>query len=164
MNRHFLPVKLILTFTALVLLGFSFNTIIRPKTVTNGPPDPKIEKLKLQPGFNAEHLYSPSENSQGSWVAMTFDDKGRMITCDQYGFLYRLEIPAIGSADKPKVEKLIVGPPTNDTSQSKVGMGYAQGLLWAFNSLYVMVNHNSNKDFEKGSGLYRLQDTDGDEA
>jgi putative heme-binding domain-containing protein len=42
-------------------------------------------------------------------------------------------------------------------------MGYAQGLLYAFNSLYVMVNHNSNKDFDKNTGLYRLQDTDGDD-
>jgi putative heme-binding domain-containing protein len=35
--------------------------------------------------------------------------------------------------------------------------------LYAFNSLYVMVNHRANEDFQKGSGLYRLQDTDGDD-
>ena len=28
--------------------------------------DPKIDKLKLQPGFKAEHLYCPSENEMGS--------------------------------------------------------------------------------------------------
>ena len=33
--------------------------------------DPKVEKLKLQPNFKAEHLYSPSESKNGSWVAMT---------------------------------------------------------------------------------------------
>jgi hypothetical protein len=54
-----------------------------------------------------------------------------------------------------------------DTTQ-KVGMGYAQGLLYAFNSLYVMVNsrgtaERENKEFDKLSGLYRLQDTDGDD-
>jgi putative heme-binding domain-containing protein len=163
MKRHYLPVKLILAAAAIVLLGFSFSNIIKPKTVSNIGPDPKIEKLKLQPGFKAEHLYSPSENGQGSWVAMTFDDKGRMITCDQYGFLYRVTIPAIGSTDQPKVEKLFVGADAGDTSKGKVGMGFAQGLLWAFNSLYVMVNHNSNREFDKGSGLYRLQDTNGDD-
>jgi hypothetical protein len=42
-------------------------------------------------------------------------------------------------------------------------MGFAQGLLYAFNSLYVMVNHNSDKNFDKNTGLYRLQDTDGDD-
>ena len=131
--------------------------------------NPKVQKLKLQEGFQAEHLYSPSENKQGSWVAMAFDDKGRMIASDQYGALYRLQLPAIGSGEKPKVELLKIGdqtaaPATNtDPEKPKVGMGYAQGLLYAFNSLYVMVNHNSNEQFEKGSGLYRLQDTDGDD-
>jgi putative heme-binding domain-containing protein len=109
----------------------------------------------------AELLYSPGENDQGSWVAMTFDDKGRMITSDQYGFLYRLELPPIGSDStvKPKVEKLIVG----NAPDSLVGMGYAQGLLYAFNSLYVMVNHNPNEKFSQPTGLYRIQDLDGDD-
>ena len=52
--------------------------------------DPKVQKLKVLPDFYADHLYSPGENEQGSWVAMAFDDKGRMIACDQYGYLYRL--------------------------------------------------------------------------
>ena len=123
--------------------------------------NPKIDKLKLPDGFVAELLYSPGENDQGSWVAMTFDDKGRMITSDQYGFLYRLELPPIGSDStvKPKVEKLIVG----SVPDSLVGMGYAQGLLYAFNSLYVMVNHNPNEKFSQPTGLYRIQDLDGDD-
>ena len=61
--------------------------------------NPKIQKLKLLPGFRAEHLHSPSENGQGSWVAMTFDNKGRLITSDQYGWLYRMELPDPGSGD-----------------------------------------------------------------
>lgn len=123
--------------------------------------NPKIDKLKLPDGFVAELLYSPGENDQGSWVAMTFDDKGRMITSDQYGYLYRLELPPIGSDStvKPKVEKLIVG----SVPDSVVGMGYAQGLLYAFNSLYVMVNHNPNEKFSQPTGLYRIQDLDGDD-
>lgn len=123
--------------------------------------NPKIDKLKLPDGFVAELLYSPGEHDQGSWVAMTFDDKGRMITSDQYGFLYRLELPPIGSDStvKVKVEKLIVG----NVEEPKVGMGYAQGLLYAFNSLYVMVNHNPNETFSQPTGLYRIQDLDGDD-
>ena len=123
--------------------------------------NPKIDKLKLPDGFEAELLYSPGVNDQGSWVAMTFDDKGRMITSDQYGFLYRLELPPIGSDStvKPKVEKLIVG----NVAEPQVGMGYAQGLLYAFNSLYVMVNHNPNETFSQPTGLYRIQDLDGDD-
>ncbi len=125
--------------------------------------DPKTEKLKLPPGFNAEHLYSPGENDQGSWVAMTFDDKGRMITCDQYGFLYRITIPEVGadtSKSKISVEKLDIKIP-GDTS--KMSIGYAHGLLYAFNSLYVMVNDEGDTSLTRRSGLYRVQDTDQDD-
>jgi putative heme-binding domain-containing protein len=121
---------------------------------------PKVKKLKLSDGFEAEHLYSPGENDQGSWVAMTFDDKGRLLTADQYGAIYRLEIPEIGSDSlAPKVEKLKIGPNGDD----KLGMGYAQGLLYAFNSVYVMVNNNPNEQFDKATGIYRIQDTNGDD-
>ena len=124
------------------------------------PLDPKVAKLKLPDGFKAEHIYSPGDLDQGSWVAMTFDDKNRLITADQYGFLYRLEIPAIGSDSlAPKIEKLIIG----NVTEPQVGMGYAQGLLYAFNSIYVMVNHNGNETFKESTGLYRIQDLDGDD-
>ncbi|WP_343701545.1 c-type cytochrome [Chitinophaga sp.] len=126
--------------------------------------NPKIDKLKLPDRFNVEHLYSPGDNKQGSWVSMTFDDKGRLIVSDQFGFLYRLQLPAIGQDSSAfKIEQLNIGPADSTDSVPKVSMGYAQGLLYAFNSLYVMVNHNKDKKFDKGSGLYRLQDTDGDD-
>lgn len=118
---------------------------------------PKATHLKLPADFVAEHIYSPSENKQGSWVSMCFDEKGRMLASDQYGGIYRLEIPAIGSKDlTPKIEKIKL---ENDT----LNFGAAHGLLYAFNSLYVMVNNRSNKNLPKGSGFYRLQDTDGDD-
>ncbi|AWO00574.1 heme-binding protein [Chitinophaga alhagiae] len=126
--------------------------------------NPKIDKLKLPDRFNVEHLYSPGDNKQGSWVSMTFDDKGRLIVSDQFGYLYRLQLPAIGQDSSAfKIEQLNIGPADSTDSVPKVSMGYAQGLLYAFNSLYVMVNHNKDKQFDKGSGLYRLQDTDGDD-
>lgn len=129
--------------------------------------NPKIEKLTVPTDFVVEHLYSPSDSSNGSWVSMTFDDKGRMIASDQYGGLHRLEIPAIGSDSlQPTVERLLIpredGAPL-DTSKHEVGIGYAQGLLWAHNSLYVMVNHNGNDHLKRKSGLYRLQDTNNDD-
>lgn len=123
-------------------------------------PNPKVDKLKLPTGFEAEHLYSPGENDQGSWVAMTFDPKGRMLAADQYGSIYRLEIPEIGADSlTPKVEKLKIGP----NGESKIGMGFAQALLYAHNSVYVMVNHRANDEFDKSTGLYRMIDTNGDD-
>jgi putative heme-binding domain-containing protein len=164
-NRN-LSMKLHFTLSALFLLGVSISCSDKvPASGQAGLVNPKVEKLRLQEGFQAEHLYSPAENDHGSWVAMTFDNKGRLITSDQYGALYRLEIPAVGSNSvKPKIEKLAVGKLTGENSADSIGMGYAQGLLWAFNSLYVMVNnHHRNEEFDRGSGLYRLQDTDGDD-
>ncbi len=149
-----------LALIALVLIGSAWVTMQRGNT---GPSDdPKIDRLKLLPGFKAERLYGPSDNEQGSWVSMTFDDKGRLITSDQYGFLYRMTVPPIGSVgQQAKPEKLNIGPVSADGK--KVGMGYAHGLLYAFNSLYVMVNNRESPAFDKSSGLYRLQDTDGDD-
>ncbi len=158
MFSQFNKAKLGLAVSALVLVGASWVSLHYPETDKQGEENPKAAKLKLQPGFKAEHLYDISENHEGSWVSMTFDDKGRIIASDQYGGLYRLKIPAIGSgATKPTVEKLKI---SKDTS---VSMGYAQGLLYAFNSLYVMVNNRPSKQFPKPSGLYRLQDTNGDD-
>ena len=144
--------------SAILLFGFGCNQKEVERQLTGNP---KLDKLKLPDGFVAELLYSPGENEQGSWVAMTFDDKGRMITSDQYGFLYRLELPPIGSDStiKPKVEKLQIG----NVADSLVGMGYAQGLLYAFNSLYVVVNNDPNENFGLPTGLYRIQDLDGND-
>src|SRR5690606_15758570 len=127
---------------------------------------PKVQKITVVPDFVVEHLYSPSENKKGSWVAMTFDDKGRMIVSDQYGALYRLDMPEIGSDTLTSEPQQLVFPQDkweNDSTQTKIGMGYAQGLLWAFNSLYVVVNHRGGSTLEKSSGLYRLKDTDNDD-
>jgi putative heme-binding domain-containing protein len=150
---------------SILIILFSISACSdRKDLVTQESADPKIAKLKMPKGFKAERIYSPGENDQGSWVSMTFDNKGRMIACDQFGGMYRLEIPPLGDSSKPKVEKLVIGnPDPSDTATNRFGMGYAQGLLYAFNSLYVMVNHNPDDDFKKSGGLYRLQDKDGDD-
>lgn len=142
----------------IVLLAFACDGLQEKESL-----NPKIDRLKLQPGFKAEHLFSPSENEMGSWVSMTFDDKDRLITSDQYGTLYRMEVPAIGSKSlTPVVERLKIQ--TGDAvADSVIQMGFAQGLLYAFNSLYVMVNHRTKDEFEPSSGLYRLQDLNHDD-
>lgn len=147
-----------MTLAVLLAVGVLSGVMLSNRTAKHRPPGSKTDKLKLPEGFKAEHLYSPSEEKNGSWVSMTFDDKGRMITSDQYGGLFRLVLPPIGSTEKPTVETLKV---EGDTA--KVAMGYAHGLLYAFNSLYVMINNRENPRFPKGSGLYRLQDTDSDD-
>jgi putative heme-binding domain-containing protein len=104
--------------------------------------------LKIPKGFKAELLYSVPKNSEGSWVNLCVDPKGRLITSDQYGPLYRITPPALGGRpEDTKVEKL------------DVPLGEAQGLLWAFDSLYVVVNRGRRY----ASGLYRVRASKGDD-
>ena len=98
------------------------------------------------PGFQVERLFTVPKDELGSWVAITFDNKGRLIASDQDNKgLCRITLPAPGSPDPVKVERLTVD------------ISAAQGLLYAFDSLYVSVNGG------KGSGLYRCKDTNGDD-
>jgi putative heme-binding domain-containing protein len=102
--------------------------------------------ITVPAGFKVEQLYVVHKDDQGSWVALTTDSKGRLIACDQYGSLYRMTLPAVGSNTALQPEKLATD------------IGKAHGLLHAFDSLYVMVNEDG-----KNNGLYRLTDTNGDD-
>jgi hypothetical protein len=98
-------IHLLIAFALFGLLGTSCSSEKDTKQAdlqSQSTGNPKIDKLKLPNGFKAEHLYSPSENKQGSWVSMTFDNKGRMITSDQYGSLYRLTMPPLVTVLNPR--------------------------------------------------------------
>jgi len=111
--------------------------------------DPPV--LKVPEGFKAEILFSPTTSDSSSWVSMAMDPKGRLLASDQYGALYRIQPAALGS-----------DPTTTKVEKLDIALGHAQGLLWAFNSLYVVVNSEEGVD-GRGSGLYRVRDTDGDD-
>ncbi|MCG8649607.1 MAG: c-type cytochrome [Pirellulales bacterium] len=111
------------------------------------PTATPVANLKVAKGFKVELLYSVPKEEQGSWVNMCVDPKGRLIVSDQYGSLYRVTPPGILDATELVVEKI------------DVPIGEAQGLLWAFDSLYVSVNKGQHYE----GGLYRVRDTDGDD-
>jgi len=113
-------------------------------------PIPKatpVSEMKIAEGFDVELLYSVPGDTMGSWVCMTPDPKGRLIVSDQYGKLYRVTPPVKGSSDEIKIELI------------SVDVGMAQGLLCAFDSLYVMTNSGDKPRV----GLHRVRDTDGDD-
>jgi putative heme-binding domain-containing protein len=111
------------------------------------PPHTPPDKLKALKGFQVELVHAVPRDQEGSWVSMTLDPKNRLIVSDQYGGLYRVTpMPIGGKPEETKVEKI------------DVPIGEAQGLCWAFDSLYVVVNRGEKYD----SGLYRLRDTNGD--
>ena len=104
------------------------------------------ENFRLLPGFQVENLFTVPRETLGSWVAITFDEQGRLIASDQGDKgLCRITPAPIGSALPTRVERL------------DVKISSAQGLLFAFNSLYISVNGGP------GSGLYRTRDIDGDD-
>ncbi|MFN0076830.1 MAG: c-type cytochrome [Prosthecobacter sp.] len=102
--------------------------------------------ISVPAGFKVEKLYNVPKDQEGSWVALTVDVKGRLLACDQYGSIYRMSVPAVGTTEQLKPEKI------------NIEMGKAHGLLCAFDSLYAMVNEN-----DAGNGIYRLTDTNGDD-
>src|SRR4051812_6500049 len=66
------------------------------------------DTIHVPDGFKVELLYSVPKEEEGSWVNICYDPKGRLIVSDQYGSLYRLTPPKIGSSAKPKIEKIPV--------------------------------------------------------
>lgn len=106
--------------------------------------------ITLRKGFDAELLYAiPPE--QGSWVAMAFDPKGRLIVSDQDDKgVYRVTLPERDSAIAVEPLK---GFPYEPIDWGKRKVGGALGLLHAFDSLYMVTM----------KGLYRIRDTDDDD-
>lgn len=111
--------------------------------------------FNLPDNFELEDLYHPSAHGQGSWVALAQGPEETMFACDQYGKIYQFTMPSEGEVLKPE-----------NVDSLHIDIGEAHGLLWAFNSLYVAVNKNWDNDIpdeeEKGSGIYRITDTDND--
>ena len=115
---------------------------LKPLTATS------TETLVIKKGFEVELLYDVPKDIQGSWVNMCTLPDGRLIVSDQYGSLYQVTPAEIG-ADASQTQVV----------QLDIDLGMAHGLLWAFDSLYVMVNGGNRYR----SGLYRLKDTNGDD-
>ena len=106
--------------------------------------------ITIREGFDAELLYEVPK-SQGSWVAMAFDPKGRLIVSDQDDKgVFRVTLPSGGAGIK--VESL-PGFPYEPVDWGRRKVGGAYGFVWAFDSLY-MANMR---------GFYRIRDTDGDD-
>jgi putative heme-binding domain-containing protein len=110
-----------------------------------------VESLHALPGFRVERIAN-AEPGEGSWVAMCKDKQGRLIISPQYGEgstndgLLRVTLGPEGQV----INRAFIAKPLSD----------AQGLTWARDSLYVVVNKYTTK-FE--SGLYRVRDTKGND-
>jgi putative heme-binding domain-containing protein len=113
-------------------------------SVTATPAD-RIKTLK---DFKVELLYTVPKDTEGSWVNLCADPRGRLIVSDQTGSLYRVTPRSSADKRKPKVERILIE------------LGQAHGLLWVDDVLYVVVN-GDQKDYK--NGLYRVRDTNHDD-
>jgi putative heme-binding domain-containing protein len=107
-----------------------------------------ISRIKVAKDFKVELLYSVPGETQGSWVNLCADDKGRIYASDQYGALYTFMPPAPGQPLDPQ-----------DVKKVPADIRAVNGMLFAFGALYVGVN-----DYENviPSGLYRITSSKGD--
>lgn len=131
------------------LKGKDAKAAIDAVTEKAGNKATPVERIKVAKGFKAELLYSVPGDTQGSWVNLCTDNKGRLLVSDQFGGLYRITPPAAG-------ETLSAA----DVQPVAADIRAVNGMVWAFGALYVGVN-----DYEKKipSGLYRITDSDGDD-
>ncbi len=131
--------RLFYTIASLAIL-----TIIAP-TATAQDAKPAKSEFRTLPGFEVELVHKVEKDTEGSWVALCVDPKGRLITSDQYGKLYRVTLGT--GKEAAKIDQL------------KVDIGMAQGLLCAYDSLYININGKG----PTGPGVYRLRDMDNDD-
>ncbi|MFT4547222.1 MAG: glucose/arabinose dehydrogenase [Pseudoalteromonas tetraodonis] len=97
--------------------------------------------LTTLPGFKLEKIHEAASDQQGPWIALTAGDDGQLFASAQNGGIYRFT-PGAGG--------------TLAVAQINLDIDHTSGLLWAFGSLFAIVNHPGK------SGLYRLDDRDSD--
>ena len=107
---------------------------IEAVTTTIGNSATPVDRITAADGFRVELLYSVPAETQGSWVNLCVDDKGRLLVSDQFGGLYRLPPHAPGeqvSAD--------------DVQPVPAEIRAVNGMVWTRGALYVGVNDYEQK-------------------
>ena len=108
-----------------------------------------VDRIKAAKGFKVELLYSVPGDKHGSWVNLCTDNKGRLLVSDQFGGLYRITPPASGETLS-----------ATDVQPVPANIRAVNGMVWAFDALYVGVNDYEQK---MQSGLYRITDSNDDD-
>jgi putative heme-binding domain-containing protein len=131
-------------FSLVALLLFVAGSMVAGRGAEQAPagraPLPELEIVR--DGFEVQLVYQVPLQTEGSWVSLGIGPDGSLYASDQGKTgTYRIRIG--GTLDQP----------TAQVSRLPVAVSGAQGLVWAFDSLYANVN---------GTGLYRIRDTNGD--
>jgi hypothetical protein len=110
-----------------------WGDVLKPAQATTA------ESLEVLPGFKVELLHS-AHASEGSWICMTVDHKGRLIISPQRDDQPLLRVTLSSGGQVARIEPI------------PAPVRQAMGLCYTHDSLYVN-GHGPN-----GTGLYRLKD------
>lgn len=121
------------------------NRVVMPIVTAEQSDDSEQDNFHVLADYRVEKLFDVPRDELGSWVSLTNDPQGRLYACDQQDKgLVRVTPAKLDGSTKTVVEKV------------PAALSGAQGLLWAFNSLYAVCNGSGFH------GLFRLTDSDGD--
>ena len=118
-----------------------------------------LPPMKIREGFRVDLVHAVDRDTEGSWIALTVDDRGRLIASDQFGRLYRIESGDFGQTPGNETTSHLRPSQKAKVECLSDSLGHAHGLLYAFDALYTIVGENQYE----GPGLYRSRDTDGDD-
>ncbi len=102
-----------------------------------------VEDITVPPGFQVELLRS-AQPGEGSWVCLAFDAQGRILLSPQ-------------EEDRPLLRLTLREGRVERVEPVAEAIRQAMGFLWALDSLFI------NGKGPQGTGLYRLQDANGDD-
>ena len=134
-------------FVALTCLALIITGLASLQAVEESTP---ASAISIHKDFKVERIYSVPRD-QGSWVAMCFDDKGRIYASDQGPRLFRITPSRSGIESESKVEVV------SDK------WGFSQGMAFINGSLYLMQHGDHSEQNFRREVLLRLTDTDGDD-
>ena len=112
-----------------------------------------ISRIKVAKDFKVELLYSVPGETQGSWVNLCADDKGRIYASDQYGGLYRFTPPAPGQPLDPKdVQKV----PADIRGVNGMVFAFGASAAWSDAMAMKLVNSLMSEDVRMVVGLGKM--------
>jgi putative heme-binding domain-containing protein len=106
-----------------------------------GRSDADPARFLVPPGFEIE-LVRAAQEGEGSWIALEFDDRGRLLIGREDRGIWRMTLPTDERTGEPQLELV------DDTLEEIRGLVWHEGELFASASVSL--------------GLYRLRDTSGD--
>jgi len=137
-----LPIRRSLAFLALGLLPIS-SLLAAPAKEAAAP-----EALETLPGFKVELLRKADPSTEGSWISMAKDPKGRLL---------------LGGEKKEPISRITIKDgQVAEAEILKIPLSEVMGMLYAFDSLYVDGRGNG-PDGQEVYGLWRCRSTNNDD-